>query len=57
MSITTILLNGRNCVTNLPNKKTGYKMNNEIAIAFLVGWACAVVAQVFMEKISNDKKP
>jgi len=32
-------------------------MNNEIAIAFLIGWACAVVAQVFMEKISNDKKP
>jgi hypothetical protein len=29
-------------------------MNNEIAIAFLVGWACAVVAQVFLEKINQD---
>lgn len=32
-------------------------MGTEVQIAFLVGWACAVVAQVFMEKISNDKKP
>lgn len=29
-------------------------MNNEIAIAFLVGWACAIAAQIFMEKISQD---
>jgi hypothetical protein len=29
-------------------------MNNEIAIAFLVGWACAIIAQIFMEKINED---
>jgi hypothetical protein len=29
-------------------------MNNEIAIAFLVGWACAIAAQIFMEKINQD---
>jgi hypothetical protein len=31
------------------------QQNDVIALAFMAGWACAIVAQVFIEKISNHK--
>jgi hypothetical protein len=29
--------------------------NDAIALAFMAGWACAIIAEVFIEKISNQK--
>lgn len=31
------------------------QQNDIIALAFMAGWACAIVAQVFMERINQNK--
>jgi len=31
------------------------QQNDIIALAFMAGWACAIIAEVFIEKINNHK--